>query len=147
MFIKFVLIKKENYIKDPQILKAMVISQSRPKRMPSGGRYKDYRKKKLNEKGGLPTLTKLGEKKSKIVKGTGQTKKSKLLNTDVANILDSKTKKYSAAKIKGILETPANRHYARRNIITKGTVIETEKGKARVTSRPGQDGTVNAVLI
>ena len=25
--------------------------------------------------------------------------------------------------------------------------VETEKGKARVTSRPGQDGTVNAVLI
>ena len=46
-----------------------------------------------------------------------------------------------------VVENPANRHFVRRNIMTKGTVIETEKGKARITSRPGQDGTINAVLI
>ncbi|MEK6848627.1 MAG: 30S ribosomal protein S8e, partial [Nanoarchaeota archaeon] len=42
---------------------------------------------------------------------------------------------------------PANRHFIRRNIMTKGSVIDTELGKARITSRPGQDGVVNAVLI
>ncbi|RLF79472.1 30S ribosomal protein S8e, partial [Thermococci archaeon] len=42
---------------------------------------------------------------------------------------------------------PANRQYVRRNIITKGAIIQTEIGKAIVTSRPGQDGVVNAVLI
>ncbi|MCE4622698.1 MAG: 30S ribosomal protein S8e, partial [Desulfurococcales archaeon] len=32
-------------------------------------------------------------------------------------------------------------------IIVKGAIIETTEGKAIVTSRPGQDGVVNAVLI
>jgi small subunit ribosomal protein S8e len=125
----------------------MVISQLRPKRKPSGGRYKDYRKKKLNEKGNLPILTKLGDKKAKNIKGMGYTEKRKLLNENTANILDPKTGKFVKAKIKSIVETPANRNYARRNIMTKGTVIETEIGKAEVSSRPGQDGVVNAVLV
>lgn len=125
----------------------MVLSQARPNRKPSGGRYHDYRKKKQSEKGRLPTLTKLGDKKLKITNGLGSTTKDKLLNTNSANILDNKTKKYVKAKISSIVETPANRNYARRNIITKGTIIETKKGKAKVTSRPGQDGNVNAVLM
>lgn len=125
----------------------MALTLSRPTKKVSGGRYNDYRKPKQNEKRGLPTLTKLGEKKAKVSEGRGNAEKSKLLNANTANVLDSKTKKYVSAKITAIVETPANRHYARRNIITKGTVIETEKGKAKVTSRPGQDGQVNAVLI
>ncbi|MFB6184110.1 MAG: 30S ribosomal protein S8e, partial [Haloarculaceae archaeon] len=44
-------------------------------------------------------------------------------------------------------ENPSNPNYARRNIITKGAIIETSEGRARVTSRPGQDGQVNAVLV
>ncbi|MCK4518463.1 hypothetical protein KAT92_06805 [Candidatus Babeliales bacterium] len=51
------------------------------------------------------------------------------------------------ARVKDVIESAANRHYTREDIITKGTIIETEAGKARVTSRPGQDGVVNAVLI
>jgi small subunit ribosomal protein S8e len=35
----------------------------------------------------------------------------------------------------------------RRNIVTKGAIIETDAGQARVVSRPGQDGQVNAVLL
>ncbi|MFH1511592.1 MAG: 30S ribosomal protein S8e, partial [Candidatus Woesearchaeota archaeon] len=33
------------------------------------------------------------------------------------------------------------------NIITKGTIVDTDKGKVRITSRPGQDGTLNGVLV
>ena len=51
------------------------------------------------------------------------------------------------AKIEIVTANPANRHYVRRNIMTKGTIIKTDKGDARVTSRPGQDGVINAVLI
>ncbi|MBW3022802.1 30S ribosomal protein S8e, partial [Candidatus Woesearchaeota archaeon] len=54
---------------------------------------------------------------------------------------------YTKAKIKTVADSPANKHYVRRNIITKGAIVETDKGKAKITSRPGQDGTVNAVLI
>ena len=36
----------------------------------------------------------------------------------------------------------ANRHYVRRNILTKGTVITTDKGNAVITSRPGQEARI-----
>ena len=65
----------------------------------------------------------------------------------MANIADSKTNKFTKAKIETVLESPANRHFTRRNILVKGTIIQTDKGKARVTSRPGQDGVINAILI
>ena len=41
----------------------------------------------------------------------------------------------------------ASKDINRRHILTKGAVIETELGKARITSRPGQDGQLNAILI
>ena len=125
----------------------MVITQSRSKRKSTGGRYKPYRMKKLYEKGNLPSLTKIGKRDLKIIRTRGGSLKQRLFNVDVANLLDKKTNTYSKVKIISVTDNPANRHFIRRNIITKGTIIETEKGKAKVTSRPGQDGTVNAVLI
>jgi len=71
----------------------------------------------------------------------------KMMEAKVANVLDPKSKKYTQSPIKKVVESQANRHFVRRNVIVKGTVIETEAGKAKVTSRPGQDGTVNAVLV
>jgi len=126
----------------------MVVSQHRSKRKPTGGRYKKlYRSKRQRESGNAPMLTKIGPRKSKLVRTMSGRRKEKLLTCDVANVYDSKSKKYSKAKITGVAENEANRHYVRRNIVTRGTIIETDKGKARVTSRPGQEGTVNAVLV
>lgn len=125
----------------------MVITQSRSHRQETGALYKDYRKKKLHEKGNRPILTKVGKTKQKTVRTKGGGLKQKLLTVDVANVLDKKTKKLFKAKILSVVETPANRNFVRRSIMTKGVVIETDKGKARITSRPGQEGAVNAVLI
>lgn len=125
----------------------MAISQSRSKRKESGARYVAYRKKKLYELGRLPRLTKIGERRLRIIRVKGGNRKTMLLASNVANVLDKKTNKSQKSKIKAVVENPANRHFVRRNIITKGTVIETELGKAKVTSRPGQEGTINAVLI
>lgn len=125
----------------------MAISQAKSKRSPAGSKYKDHRKKKQFELGRAPALTKIAEKKLKKVRIIGGNTKQLLLSSDVANVHDQITKKTFKSKIKGVLENPANRHYVRRSILTKGTVIETEKGKAKVTSRPGQEGTVNAILI
>ena len=77
----------------------------------------------------------------------GGNEKNRLLRSNVANVFDPKKKKYVKAKIEAVLENPANRHYVRRNIMTKGTVIKTDKGNAKITSRPGQDGVINAVLV
>ncbi|HNJ81368.1 MAG TPA: 30S ribosomal protein S8e, partial [Methanoregulaceae archaeon] len=32
-------------------------------------------------------------------------------------------------------------------LLTKGAVIRTEMGRARIISRPGQDGVINAILL
>ena len=37
--------------------------------------------------------------------------------------------------------------YQRRGVITKGAILETEDGKCKVISRPGQCGIINAVLV
>ena len=97
--------------------------------------------------GRLPSLTKLEKRRVTVIRTRGNNQKVRLLGIDIANLFNPKTKKYEQAKIKTILENPANRHFVRRNIMSKGTIIDTEKGKARITSRPGQDGTVNAVLV
>lgn len=125
----------------------MALTNRRPRRKSSGGRYIDNRHKKKRELAGRPTLTGLGARKSVIRRVRGSSTKTRLLRSDVANVYDPKSKKYFKVAIKTILENPANRHFVRRNIMTKGTIIETEKGKARIVSRPGQENTVNAVLI
>ncbi len=116
-------------------------------RKSTGGKYKKARKKRLHELARQPRLVKFGKEKRKILRVRSGKGKVVLLSADVANVFDTKTKKAEKVKIKAVIETPANRFLARRSIMTKGTIIETEKGKARITNRPGQEGSVQAVLI
>ena len=126
----------------------MAISQLRSLRKPSGGRIKKgASKKKAYELGRDPSFTKIEERRAKPIRTMGAHLKVRLLSSDIANLFDPKTKKYEQVKIKTVAGNPANRHFVRRNIMTKGTIIETEKGKAKITSRPGQDGAINAVLV
>ncbi|MBT7903146.1 30S ribosomal protein S8e [Candidatus Woesearchaeota archaeon] len=125
----------------------MGISHHRSKKQTSGGVYKRYRKQRQFELGTTPSLTKLGEKKFIDKRTLGNNTKRSLLQCEEASVTNSKTGKTVKTTIKTILESPANRHYTRRNIMTKGTIIDTELGKARVTSRPGQEGAINAVLV
>jgi small subunit ribosomal protein S8e len=76
----------------------------------------------------------------------GKNTKTALKTIDFVNLAtgDAKVKK---AKILKVLENATNNDYQRRGIITKGAILETQEGKCRVVSRPGQSGTVNAVLI
>ena len=126
----------------------MVIVQNRPLRKPTGGRYgKLYRMKRKYEIGRAPALTGLAEQKIETIRTKGGGKKTKVFASNKANVLDPKTKTCKVVMIKTVSLNPANQHYQRRNIMTKGAIIETELGKARITSRPGQSGTVNAVLV
>ncbi|MBI3051010.1 30S ribosomal protein S8e [Candidatus Woesearchaeota archaeon] len=124
-----------------------MLTQHRSRRSPSGSRYKKARGKRLHETGSEPTFTRVGERFLKAVRLKGGALKAKLLRADTVNLLDPKTKTYKAVKIRTVADNPASKHFIRRNIITKGTVLDTEAGKARVTNRPGQEGAVNAVLI
>lgn len=125
----------------------MAILQLRSRRKSTGGRYKRPQVKRLSRLGGLPVLTKIADLKRKTMRVPGANTKDKLLAANKANVYNSKTKKHEVADIKNIVENPANRHFVRRNIVTKGCVVETSVGRAKVTSRPGQNGFVDAVLI
>jgi small subunit ribosomal protein S8e len=111
----------------------------------SGGRYKKRRKKKSYELPGQRRIVKLGEEKRKTKRVQGGNKKTFLLKGKSINVLVNGKKK--KAEIKNVLETPSNRFLARQNIITKGTVVETNLGKAKITNRPSQEGTINGILI
>ena len=113
----------------------------------TGGKYKDSRKKKKYSLSGTTRKVKLRTTKQKTIRGLGGNKKKVLLSTEFANIIDLETKKAKKAKITSVLETPSNRFLARQNILIKGAIIETELGKARITNRPSQEGSVQAVLV
>ena len=89
----------------------------------------------------------MGEKKLRKKRSLGGNSKHRLLAISHANVTDKATGKAEKTKIIQVLQNPANIDFDRRGIITKGTIIETEKGKARVTSRPGQNGIVDAIKI
>ncbi len=73
--------------------------------------------------------------------------KVRLAAADAAVVTDKASGKSSKSKLLRVVRNPANVDYQRRGVITKGAIIETELGQARVTSRPGQDGVVNAILV
>jgi len=107
----------------------------------------DLKKKKFAQLGRDPTLTKIGEKKVKSLRVRGGNEKKILYTDKMINVYDPKTKKYSKVEIKTVVENPANRHYVRRNILTKGTIVDTSLGKAKITSRPGQEAVLNGILV
>ncbi|MCX8193386.1 MAG: 30S ribosomal protein S8e [Nitrososphaeria archaeon] len=117
------------------------------KRKPSGGKKRPYRKKRKYERGGDPALTLIGQRKVKVKRARGGGVKYSLASDQYANVYNTETGKAQKVKILRVISNRANRDFERRGILTRGAVIETEIGKARVTSRPGQDGVVNAILI
>ena len=125
----------------------MVIVQQKSKRKPTGGMHSTMKKMRKNEMGGDAIKTTIGETKIKKARTKGGNVKIKLRATEFANVIDQKAKTVKKAKITDVLENHANPHFVRQKIITLGAIIQTESGKARVTSRPGQDGTVNAVKV
>jgi small subunit ribosomal protein S8e len=122
-----------------------MIFQGRSTRKRTGGRRRHSRNKRKYELGDEPTETEVDEPSLKTIDARGNTEKVRAMSTDVVSVADGD--EVVEADIEGVAENPANPNYVRRNIITKGAVIETSEGEARVTSRPGQDGQVNAVLL
>ena len=100
----------------------MVIVHSRSKRKLTGGRYKAKKTKILSRAGSKPTLSKIGDKKLKSVRTIGGNSKTRTVQSTEINVFDPKSKKYLKAKMESVMSNPANRHYVRRNIITKGSI-------------------------
>lgn len=125
----------------------MVVIQQVSKRKNTGGMNTAYRKMRKHEIGEIPTKTVIGALKLKKAKSQGGSIKLKLCQTEYANVFDSEAKSAKKAKITDVLENAANPHFVRQKVITKGAIIQTDSGKAKVTSRPGQNGIVNAVKM
>jgi len=127
----------------------MGVYQGNDLRKPTGGKKGKHRKvKRKYELGRYPTETRLGEgEKRKLQRVRGGNYKVRLLVGAYANVFIRSSGECRKAKILSLVENPANKDYSRRGVITKGAIINTELGPARVTSRPGQDGVINAVLI
>ena len=123
-----------------------MLTQTRSKRKSTGGRYRSVDPKRKRNLGRYPIMTQLKDKKVKSVRVLGGNIKTKLKSINYINVAlkDGSIKK---TNITNVLDNPANKHLARRNILTKGAIIETPMGKVRVTSRPGQDGNMNGVLV
>jgi small subunit ribosomal protein S8e len=119
--------------------------QGRSARKRTGGRLKHASKKKRHELGREPAETTVGEPRFQIIDSRGTEDKLRALSTNIAQLADGG--ETTEVEIEDVVENPANVNYARRNIITKGAIIETSEGQARVTSRPGQVGQVNAVAL
>ncbi len=117
------------------------------KKEQTGGRKRIYRSKRKFEQGSFPVQTKLGESKRKLSRGRGAAIKIKILSDKYANVTDPKTGKTEKIEITRVVRNPANIDYDRRGVITKGAIVETPLGQARVTSRPGQTGILNAILV
>ncbi len=125
----------------------MARTQHRSRRKISSGKYTSSRSKRKFELIGFSTNTKLSEIcKTKTVRTLGGNSKSFLLSCDKINVSDKKGK-VQKTMIKNVIENKANPHLVRRNILTKGAIIETDLGKVRITSRPGQEAMINGVLV
>src|SRR2546422_11286153 len=125
----------------------MALWQGRSRRKPSGGRYRPFRKKRKFEIGVEQQFAFLGPEKVKLYRTRGANQKVRILNAEFANVTDPKTGKTTKSKIVTVKENSSNPHFVTRNIITRGAVLQTEVGLAKVMSRPGQDGVINAVLL
>jgi small subunit ribosomal protein S8e len=123
----------------------MAITHTKDLKKVTGGHRRRHRKKKKADLGRPFLPATVGEEARKKLRVRGGNQKVRTLRTESANVSDGK--KVARAKIKQVVENPSNPFFVRRNIITKGAVVETDRGYARVTSRPGQDGQVNAVLL
>lgn len=112
----------------------------------TGGRRTPLRIRRKYETDRYPNEPTNGAQLTITRRVRGNNKKTALKSIDFVNLStgESKVKK---SKIIKVLENATNNDYKRRGIITKGAILETQEGKCRVVSKPGQNGIVNAILL
>jgi len=113
----------------------------------TGGRRRPAQMKRRAEIGLAPADTHIGENRAKVLRVYGGNDKVRALRANLANVTNPKNGETKKVKIETVEKNTANPNYVRRNLLTKGAVIKTELGSARITSRPGQDGIINAILL
>ncbi len=113
----------------------------------TGGRKVALRGRRKFEIDRYPNEAVVGNNQLVVRRTRGNNNKVAFKTAEFANIIDRENKKVTKSKIIRVTKNPANRDYERRGVISKGAMIETENGTAKVISRPGQDGVVNAIRV
>tara|TARA_B100000029_G_scaffold419935_1_gene425611 strand:+ start:2199 stop:2579 length:381 start_codon:yes stop_codon:yes gene_type:complete len=93
-----------------------------------------------------PNEALMGDQVTVTRKTRGNNRKTSLKTASVVNLVlaDGKIKN---SEIVRVLENQTNNDYQRRGVITRGAIVETKDGKCKIVSRPGQDGTLNGILV
>lgn len=125
----------------------MARSQWRSRRKFTGKKYKHFRKKRKRELERPRIDTEIGTDKKKKQRTMGGNFKLKLFATQFINVTDSSTNKTTKLRILRFESNEASKDLNRRHVLTKGAIVETELGYAKITSRPGQHGLLNGVLV
>ena len=125
----------------------MAIWQGKSMKKPTGGRAKMNRGKKKFELGREAAETRIGDRKVRKIRTQGGNEKLRLATDSKINVTNPSNNKTEKADVLNVIENKSNPNFVRRNIITKGAIVETSAGKVKVTSRPGQDGVLNGVLL
>jgi len=116
-------------------------------RKKTGGKINPHRKKRKYEGGSEAMYTLAGKDKKRFYRTKGGGIKVKAAAVEFVNVYDPKAKIMKKVKILDIVKNPTNPHFVRRGIVTKGCIVRTELGMARVTSRPSQMGVASAVVV
>ena len=116
------------------------------RRKPSGGRKVQARGKRATEISTEKQFALVGEPKRKVYRKTGGNTLVRVLSDNRCTV-NGKDGKSTTATITTVVRNDANPNYTRRNILTKGAIVDTDKGHVKITSRPGHDGVLNGVVL
>ena len=125
----------------------MARTQARSSRKYTGKKYKYFHKKRKRNLERPPIETQIGQEKKKKQRTLGGNYKLKLFSSNFINVTDLNTNKTSKVKILKFESNIASKDINRRHVITKGAIIETELGRVKISSRPGQHGILNGILL
>lgn len=125
----------------------MTFWKTKSNRKATGAKRHNIVNKRRRERGRVFLAPVIGPADRKAERMRGGHWKFPVARAELALVSNPSTGKVVSSKILTVVTNPANPNYVRRNILTKGAIIKTEAGEARITSRPGQHGAVQAVLI
>ncbi len=117
------------------------------KRKHTGGLIKHTRSRRSDEKDSFSVDTLLGDHSIRVKNSRGGNVKISLVSDNSVNVIDKSNNSIKKVAINRVLKNPSNRDYERRGVITRGAILDTELGKVRVLSRPGQSGIIDGILI
>ena len=121
------------------------------RRKPSGGRLKRpnrYRGKRRTEVSSEAQYAYIGEKDDrKMYRKNAGSLTARLLSANTVNVNLPKEGKTVKATISSVIANDAAPNFIRRNIVTKGSIVDTSMGKVKITSRPGMHGVISGILL